>query len=208
MFRRGFRRFSRRISARGPLAFLFGASAFRPVRTGFFFSVLPWPAAFPLFAAHHLDAAKITELLLWILAFTTYVVLGVVILIRIGRSVKERKSGRFDYGGETEMFRDLYRKHLISPEEYKKIQTRLRDRLVGDVLKQSAAPAAAEGGARDEELEKILRLQALLAGQKPRESRGAPNPASPSSVPPIIYNDRSSPLAPPGGEEFRPPRGP
>ena len=205
MFRRGFCRFFRSLSARGPLAFLFGAPDSRPAGPSRFLSLFPWPAAFPLFAAHHLDAAKITELLLWILAFTTYVILGVVILIRISRSVKERKSGGFNYGSETEMFRDLYRKHLISPEEYKKIQTRLRDRLVGDVLKQSAAPAAADG-ARDEELEKALRLQELLAGKKPRGGR-APNLVSPSSLPPIIFNDRPSPSGAPNGDELGKTRG-
>ena len=170
MFRRGFRRFFRGISARSPLAFPF-ASPPRLPNGGRFYALFPWPAFFPLFAAHHLDAAKVTELLLWILAFTTYVILGLVILIRIGRNIKEGKNSSFDYGSESEMFRDLCRRKLISPEEYKKIQTRLRNRLVSDVLNRnpaSSGPADEENAAPDPELEKVLRLQALLRGEKTR----------------------------------------
>ena len=170
MFRRGFRRFFRGISARSPLAFPF-ASPPRLPDGGRLCALFPWPAFVPLFAAHHLDAAKVTELLLWILAFTTYVILGLVILVRIGRSIREGKNSSPDYGSESEMFRDLCRRKLISPEEYKKIQTRLRDRLVSDVLNRNPASSgsANEGNAApDPELEKALRLQALLRGEKTR----------------------------------------
>ena len=105
MFRRGFRRFFRGISARSPLA-----SPPRLPDGGRLCALFPWPAFVPLFAAHHLDAAKVTELLLWILAFTTYVILGLVILVRIGRSIKEGKNSSPDYGSESEMFRDLCRR--------------------------------------------------------------------------------------------------
>lgn len=166
MFRRGFRRFFRGISARSPLA-----SPPRLPDGGRLCALFPWPAFVPLFAAHHLDAAKVTELLLWILAFTTYVILGLVILVRIGRSIREGKNSSPDYGSESEMFRDLCRRKLISPEEYKKIQTRLRDRLVSDVLNRnpaSSGPADERNAAPDPELEKVLRLQALLRGEKTR----------------------------------------
>ena len=170
MFRRGFRRFFRGISARSPLASPFSFPFPLPA-DGRFCALFPWPVFVPLFAAHHLDAAKVTELLLWILAFTTYVILGLVILVRISRSIKEAKNGKFDYGSESEMFRDLCRRKLISPEEYKKIQTRLRDRLVSDVLNRNPASSGSadqENAAADPELEKALRLQALLRGEKTR----------------------------------------
>ena len=135
MLRRGFRRIFRHFSARTLSGFSSG---------GFCGALFAWPAFFPLFAARHLDAAKVTELLLWILAFAAYVVLGLVILIRISRSVKERQNDKFDYGSEAEMFRSLYRRKLLSPEEYKIIRLRLRDRLVGEVLNRESVPSDAE----------------------------------------------------------------
>ena len=92
-------------------------------------------------------------------------------MVRIGRSIREGKNSSPDYGSESEMFRDLCRRKLISPEEYKKIQTRLRDRLVSDVLNRnpaSSGPADERNAAPDPELEKVLRLQALLRGEKTR----------------------------------------
>ena len=184
MFRRGFRRLFRIISARDPLAFSFGAPS-PPLTAGRFLSLFPCFASFPLFAAHHLDAAKVTELLLWILAFATYVILGVVILIRISRSVKERRNNSFDYGSETEMFRDLYRRKLISPEEYNNIRLRLRDRLVGEVLNHNSVPSdmEAEDAPRSEDLENHLRLTALMEAKKFRGNGIVSGRKSPSSRP-------------------------
>ena len=47
-------------------------------------------------------------------------------------------------GSEAEMFRSLYRRKLLSPEEYKIIRLRLRDRLVGEVLNRESVPSDAE----------------------------------------------------------------
>ncbi|MBO7707763.1 MAG: hypothetical protein J6S42_03700 [Thermoguttaceae bacterium] len=143
MLRRGFRRVFRHFSAQTLSGFSSGGSS-RPAGGVFCGALFAWPAFFPLFAARHLDAAKVTELLLWILAFAAYVVLGLVILIRISRSVKERQNDKFDYGSEAEMFRSLYRRKLLSPEEYKIIRLRLRDRLVGEVLNRESVPSNAE----------------------------------------------------------------
>lgn len=125
---------------------------------------LPLFVLFPLFAARQLDASKITELLLWIFAFVAYVVLGVVILMRISRSIKGERS-RDSYGGDAELFRELYRKKLISDKEYKTIQTRLRDQLVKEVLSSPAADPRQKNRfvpSEPDETEKLLRLQALL----------------------------------------------
>ncbi len=143
MLGRGFRRVFHHFSARTLSGFSSGGSS-RSAGGVFCGALFAWPAFFPLFAARHLDAAKVTELLLWILAFAAYVVLGLVILIRISRSVKERQNDKFDYGSEAEMFRSLYRRKLLSPEEYKIIRLRLRDRLVGEVLNRESVPSDAE----------------------------------------------------------------
>ena len=124
----------------------------------------PLFALFPLFATRQLDASKITELLLWIFAFVAYVVLGVVILMRISRSVKEGRS-QDSYEGNADLFRELYRKKLISDKEYKTIQTRLRDQLVKDVLSRPVSDPRQKNRftpSEPDETEKLLRLQALL----------------------------------------------
>ena len=147
------------------------AGRIRPARLFFRRMQFPAPffARFPIFAARQLDASRITELLLWIFAFIAYVILGVVILMRISRSLKEGRT-QSSYEGDADLFRELYRKNLISAKEYKTIQTRLRDQLVNDVLNRTPAESPSKNAFSTEldETEKLLRLRALLQEAPPR----------------------------------------
>ncbi|MGI5832557.1 MAG: hypothetical protein ACOX6D_08525 [Thermoguttaceae bacterium] len=176
MVSRNSSRFSRRISTgANPVSCLFrhlrslfssGATPFSLLLPGIGFS--------PLLAAEHLDAAKITELLLWTFAFITYVVLCFVIILRIRRSIKEPRLEINGYEGKPELFQNLYRKKLITEKEYQEIRRQIRDRLVHDMLnrpqpelRKRGAPQHEKSVADEDELDRILRLRTLLNTQNP-----------------------------------------
>lgn len=138
----------------------------RNVPSRIFGSLFLFPGFIPLFgvSGERLDRASVTELFLWVLAFAAFVFLGVVILLRLRNEAKLARSNTGNQENQAELFRDLYKKKLITAEEYKTIQKRFRDRLVEEVMSRpvKAPRKQGRGSYQSEPVDTDIRLAELL----------------------------------------------
>lgn len=127
-----------------------------------------------LFGSGDVDPSLIAETVLWIFALIVFIILGLTILIKLRREEKNARLGIFDAKGGIDRFEDLYKKRLITYDEYQTIQKNLANRLVYDVFHQETDPGKKkkeEKWGKDSGLDdKEKRLKSLLEGMEKGES--------------------------------------